>query len=153
LRFSACAMASHGANGAAPPVTSSSKSDFLVNGKYRLVRKIGSGSFGEIYLGINVSSGEVRFQLELTYWPVIHRAAKFSCHECGRSRRDAEGVEGAWNGEGVSPPQMTKGSGERHTFFQWCPGQSSCRKRVLVHFELERTNVVTKKYFRHFCDT
>lgn len=36
----------------------STKSEFLVNGKYRLVRKIGSGSFGDIYLGINVSNGE-----------------------------------------------------------------------------------------------
>jgi len=35
-----------------------STTEFVVGGKFKLVRKIGSGSFGDIYLGINVTNGE-----------------------------------------------------------------------------------------------
>ena len=46
--------------------SSASRSEFIVGGKYRLVRKIGSGSFGDIYLAVNVSNNteEVAVKLE-----------------------------------------------------------------------------------------
>lgn len=37
---------------------SSTKGEYHVAGKYRLVRKIGSGSFGDIYLAMNIANGE-----------------------------------------------------------------------------------------------
>jgi casein kinase 1 alpha len=47
------------------PLPNSYKGHFVVASKYRLVRKIGSGSFGDIYLGINISNGEeVAIKLE-----------------------------------------------------------------------------------------
>lgn len=36
------------------------RKDTMIAGKYRIVRKVGSGSFGDIYLGINITNGEVR---------------------------------------------------------------------------------------------
>ena len=43
--------------------SSSKGGEFHIASKYRLVRKIGSGSFGDIYLGINIANGEVCFNM------------------------------------------------------------------------------------------
>ncbi|EEB17186.1 cAMP-dependent protein kinase catalytic subunit, putative [Pediculus humanus corporis] len=48
-------------------LTGTLRDEFIVGGKYRLMRKIGSGSFGDIYLGINISNGEeVAVKMEFT---------------------------------------------------------------------------------------
>ncbi|XP_023216139.1 casein kinase I-like [Centruroides sculpturatus] len=45
--------------------SSSSKENFIVGGKYKFIRKIGSGSFGHIYLGMDITNGErVAIKLE-----------------------------------------------------------------------------------------
>ncbi|VDN37403.1 unnamed protein product [Dibothriocephalus latus] len=39
-------------------IGSASATDFVVAKRWKLIRKIGAGSFGDIYLGINISNGE-----------------------------------------------------------------------------------------------
>uniref|UniRef100_A0A0A9WZ79 non-specific serine/threonine protein kinase n=1 Tax=Lygus hesperus TaxID=30085 RepID=A0A0A9WZ79_LYGHE len=54
--------------------------ELRVGNKYRLGRKIGSGSFGDIYLGTNISNGEeVAIKLECirTRHPQLHIESKF----------------------------------------------------------------------------
>ncbi|XP_022254251.1 casein kinase I-like [Limulus polyphemus] len=54
--------------------------ELRVGNKYRLGRKIGSGSFGDIYLGTNITTGEeVAIKLECikTKHPQLHIESKF----------------------------------------------------------------------------
>ncbi|XP_071689433.1 casein kinase 1-like protein 9 [Rutidosis leptorrhynchoides] len=53
--------------------------DHILGGKFKLGRKIGSGSFGELYLGVNIQSGEeVAIKLEpvKTRHPQLHYESK-----------------------------------------------------------------------------
>ncbi|GAA0138554.1 non-receptor serine/threonine protein kinase [Lithospermum erythrorhizon] len=53
--------------------------DHIVGGKFKLGRKIGSGSFGELYLGVNIQTGEeVAIKLEpvKTKHPQLHYESK-----------------------------------------------------------------------------
>ncbi|XP_025220381.1 casein kinase I isoform X2 [Theropithecus gelada] len=53
---------------------SGSKAELVVGGKYKLVRKIGSGSFGDVYLGITTTNGEevaVKLESQKTKHPQL----------------------------------------------------------------------------------
>ncbi|KAK6915339.1 Protein kinase domain [Dillenia turbinata] len=49
--------------------------DHVIGGKFKLGRKIGSGSFGELYLGVNIQSGE-EVAVKLTKHPQLHYESK-----------------------------------------------------------------------------
>ncbi|KAL8191928.1 hypothetical protein R6Q57_028659 [Mikania cordata] len=53
--------------------------DRVVGGKFKLGRKIGSGSFGELYLGVNIQTGEevaVKLEPTKTKHPQLHYESK-----------------------------------------------------------------------------
>ncbi|KAF3456761.1 hypothetical protein FNV43_RR01415 [Rhamnella rubrinervis] len=53
--------------------------EHVIGGKFKLGRKIGSGSFGELYLGINVQNGEevaVKLESVKTKHPQLHYESK-----------------------------------------------------------------------------
>ncbi|KAF3489826.1 hypothetical protein F2Q69_00055153 [Brassica cretica] len=53
--------------------------DLVIGGRFKLGRKIGSGSFGELYLGVNVQTGEevaVKLESVNTKHPQLHYESK-----------------------------------------------------------------------------
>ncbi|XP_047946302.1 casein kinase 1-like protein 10 isoform X2 [Salvia hispanica] len=53
--------------------------DNVIGGKFKLGRKIGSGSFGELYLGVNIQTGEevaVKLESVKTKHPQLHYESK-----------------------------------------------------------------------------
>ncbi|KAF5930495.1 hypothetical protein HYC85_031368 [Camellia sinensis] len=53
--------------------------DHVIGGKFKLGRKIGSGSFGELYLGVNVQTGEevaIKLESVKTKHPQLHYESK-----------------------------------------------------------------------------
>ena len=63
--------------------------DLRVGRKYRIGRKIGSGSFGDIYLGLNTTTGEevaIKLEYVRTSHPQLLRETKIyrSLHGVGK---------------------------------------------------------------------
>ncbi|XP_020096108.1 casein kinase 1-like isoform X2 [Ananas comosus] len=77
--------------------------EHIIGGKFKLGRKIGGGSFGEIYLGVNIQSGEeVAIKLEpvKTKHPQLHYESKLYMllqDGTGVPRLKWFGVEGEYN--------------------------------------------------------
>ncbi|CAH8512692.1 unnamed protein product [Schistosoma turkestanicum] len=73
------------------------RGEVLINDKYRLMRKIGSGSFGDIYLGVNQLTGEeVAIKMENVY--AKHPQLQFE-HKVYRLLAGAVGIPQArWYG-------------------------------------------------------
>ncbi|XP_017222333.1 casein kinase 1-like protein 10 isoform X1 [Daucus carota subsp. sativus] len=75
----------------------------VVGGKFKLGRKIGSGSFGELYLGVNVQSGEevaVKLEPAKTKHPQLHYESKLYMYlhgGAGVPNLKWYGVEGEYN--------------------------------------------------------
>ncbi|CAI0448927.1 unnamed protein product [Linum tenue] len=83
--------------------------DHLVGGKFKLGRKIGSGSFGELYIAVNVQTGEevgVKLESVKTKHPQLHYESKIYMilqgginfhHAAGIPELKWFGVEGDYN--------------------------------------------------------
>ncbi|CAL9772094.1 unnamed protein product [Musa acuminata subsp. burmannicoides] len=75
----------------------------VIGGKFKLGKKIGSGSFGELYLGINVQSGEevaVKLESVKAKHPQLHYESKLYMHLQGGTgipHLKWFGVEGEYN--------------------------------------------------------
>ncbi|KAG5400506.1 hypothetical protein IGI04_015113 [Brassica rapa subsp. trilocularis] len=62
---------------------SEKKMDHVIGGKFKLGRKLGSGSFGELYLGINIQTGEevaVKLEAVKTRHPQLQYESKIYMH-------------------------------------------------------------------------
>ncbi|CAN1245164.1 Casein kinase 1-like protein 11 [Linum grandiflorum] len=70
--------------------------DHIVGGKFKLGRKIGSGSFGELYLGVNVQTGEevaVKLESVKTKHPQLQYESKlYMLLQGGMSSFDKAGI-------------------------------------------------------------
>ncbi|KAG5514609.1 hypothetical protein RHGRI_035866 [Rhododendron griersonianum] len=77
--------------------------DHVIGGKFKLGRKIGSGSFGELYLGVNVQTGEevaIKLESVKTKHPQLHYESKIYTilvGGTGISNLKWFGVEGEYN--------------------------------------------------------
>uniref|UniRef100_A0A914VRL0 non-specific serine/threonine protein kinase n=1 Tax=Plectus sambesii TaxID=2011161 RepID=A0A914VRL0_9BILA len=69
----------HNQSAPSPLSIAIAKGDFIVDGQYRLIRRLGQGSFGEVYHGLNLLSGEhvaVKVEPTVSRSPQLHYESK-----------------------------------------------------------------------------
>ncbi|KAG1675706.1 Casein kinase I isoform epsilon [Nymphon striatum] len=125
--------------------------ELRVGNKYRLGRKIGSGSFGDIYLGTNISTGEeVAIKLECikTKHPQLHIESKFyRFMQCGMGVPLIKwcGSEGDYN---VMVMELLGPSLE--DLFNFCSRKFSLKTVLLLADQMIcRVEYVHSKHFIH----
>ncbi|XP_031781923.1 casein kinase 1 epsilon isoform X3 [Nasonia vitripennis] len=125
--------------------------ELRVGNKYRLGRKIGSGSFGDIYLGTNISTGEeVAIKLECikTRHPQLHIESRFyQMMKCGVGIPMIKwcGTEGDYN---VMVMELLGPSLE--DLFNFCSRRFSLKTVLLLADQLlSRTDYIHSRNFIH----
>ncbi|XP_003744502.1 casein kinase I [Galendromus occidentalis] len=125
--------------------------ELRVGNRYRLGRKIGSGSFGDIYLGTNITTGEevaIKLECVKTKHPQLHIESKFyKCMQGGVGIPQLKwcGSEGDYN---VMVMQLLGPSLE--DLFNFCQRKFSLKTVLLLADQLiSRIEFIHSKNFIH----
>lgn len=125
--------------------------DFVINNKYQLIKKIGSGSFGAIYLGMKISTGEkvaVKMERNTTRVPQLLYESKLY-----KILHGGTGIPNLlWYGteKDFNVLVMDLLGPNLEDLFSFCSRRFTMKTILMLADQmLERIEFVHKKYFMH----